>query len=177
MLKVVNRPADKKRRALVMRVLNEEFGKLHPLWVERHLELLTKLRQVFGNDLDKPIILAVVGQFMFENAVNMSNSYSDHLEAGQQANPARLTNVESVATSAGLPRESVRRKVGELIDIGWLKRTTKGGLLVTPEAADALDGTTQIGFRLLADMFLAIMATLEERGEGQFVQTMGGTSE
>lgn len=164
--------ADQQRRALVNRLLREEFLRLHPLWVERHLALLTNLRQIFGNDLDKPIILAVIGQFMFENAVNASKLYDDHLDNDEQLHPARLTNVESVATSAGLPRESVRRKVGELIDIGWMARDEKRGLLITTEASSALDGTTQQAFRLLTDMLLAMMAALEERGEAQFIHTV-----
>lgn len=155
-------------------LLHEEFLSLHPLWVERQLALLTNLRQMFGNDLDKPIILAVIGQFMFENAVGASKHYEEHRDLGGQLNPTRLTNVESVATSAGLPRESVRRKVGELIDIGWMVRDAKGGLVVTKKATEALDGTTQEAFRLLTDMFLAMMSALEERGEARFVQTVDG---
>lgn len=170
-LKIIKSSDEQQRRALVTQLLHEEFLSLHPLWVERHLALLTNLRHMFGNDLDKPIILAVIGQFMFENAVDMGKRYGDHLDEAQQARPVRLTNVESVATSAGLPRESVRRKVGELIDIGWMARDEKRGLLITTDASNALDGTTQQAFRLLTDMFLAMMAALEERGEAQFIQT------
>lgn len=147
-----------------MRLLEEEFSPLHALWVERHLAVLTNLREVFGNDLDKPIILAVIGQFMHENAGEISHRYRDHLDPAQQVEPRRLTNIESVASSAGLPRESVRRKVGDLIDVGWVQRDSKGGLLVTTKAAEALDAVTRQTFRLQADMFVAMASLLKETG-------------
>jgi hypothetical protein len=176
-MKVVHTAADQNRRALVAQLLDDEFASIHPLWVERHLAILTSLRQMFGNDLDKPIILAVIGQFMFENGDYESKRYADQGDSDRSLRSDRLTNVESVATSAGLPRESVRRKVGELIDVGWVTRDEKGGLKITPRATAGLDGTTQEAFRLLADMFVEIMAALEEKGVARFVPNSGSAPE
>lgn len=176
-MKIVHTAADQNRRALVTRLLDDEFAAIHPLWVERHLAILTSLRQMFGNDLDKPIILAVIGQFMFENGDYESKRYADQRDTDRSLRSDRLTNVESVATSAGLPRESVRRKVGELIDVGWITRDEKGGLKITPKATAALDGTTQEAFRLLADMFVEIMAALEAKDLARFVPTSGSAPE
>jgi DNA-binding IclR family transcriptional regulator len=36
--------------------------------------------------------------------------------------PTLGTNVRSVAESTGTPKETVRRKVGELIEAGWISR-------------------------------------------------------
>ena len=176
-MKSAQTAADQNRRALVSQLLNDEFARIHPLWVERHLAILTSLRRMFGNDLDKPIILAVIGQFMFEYGVYESRRYVDQSEDDQSLHADRLTNVESVATSAGLPRESVRRKVGELIELGWIKRDSKGGLKVTAKATAALDGTTQESFRLLADMFVEIMSSLESKGLATFVPAPSGKPE
>lgn len=176
-MKIAHTAADQNRRALVTQLLNDEFARIHPLWVERHLAVLTGLRQIFGNDLDKPIILAVIGQFMFENGDYESKRYADQRDSERSLRADRLTNVESIATSAGLPRESVRRKVGELIDIGWVTRDEKGGLQITAKATAALDGTTQEAFRLLADMFVEIMAALEEKHLAKFVARPASQSE
>ena len=170
-MKIAHTAADQNCRALVSQLLNDEFARIHPLWVERHLAILTSLRRMFGNDLDKPIILAVIGQFMFEHGVYESRRYIDQSDDDQSLRVDRLTNVESVATSAGLPRESVRRKVGELIDVGWVTRDAKGGLKVTAKATTALDGTTQEAFKLLAEMFVEIMSSLEAKGLAKFVPT------
>jgi hypothetical protein len=170
-MKIAHTAADQNRRALVSQLLHDEFARIHPLWVERHLAILTSLREMFGNDLDKPIILAVIGQFMFENAAYESKRYADQGEQDPSAYLGRLTNVESVATSAGLPRESVRRKVIEFIDLGWIKRDEKGGLQVTAKAMTQLDDTTQQAFRLLADLFVEIMAALEEKSLAKFTPT------
>jgi len=176
-MKIVHTAAGQNRRALVSQLLDDEFAAIHPLWVERHLAILTSLRQMFGNDLDKPIILAVIGQFMFENGDYESKRYADQGDSDRSLRSDRLTNVESVATSAGLPRESVRRKVGELIDVGWITRDEKGGLKITPKATAELDGTTQEAFRLLADMFVEIMAALEKKGLARLVPTSGRAPE
>ena len=68
-------------------------------------------------------------------------------------------------------------KVGELIDVGWVTRDEKGGLKITPRATAGLDGTTQEAFRLLADMFVEIMAALEEKGVARFVPNSGSAPE
>jgi hypothetical protein len=167
---------EKEQRALTSRLLREEFSQIQPLWVERELMMLTALRRKFGNDLDKPIILGAIGQFMFQNTQGASHRYEDHSGGNQPVLPKRLTNVESICTSTGIPRESVRRKVGELLDIGWLTRDTKGGLLVTAKAATDLDDASQLIFRQIEDAFQFIIASLAARGEAILVKPDQDTS-
>lgn len=167
---------EKDQRALVRRLLREEFTQFHPLWVERELAMLTLLRRTFGNDLDKPIILGAIGQFMFQNTHGASHRYDDHAGGNQPVRPSRLTNVESISTSTGIPRESVRRKIGELVEIGWLTRDAKGGLFVTAKAASELDDATQVIFRLMEDIFEFVTATLASRGEAIMVKPDHETS-
>lgn len=153
---------------MVGQLLQEEFGRIHPVWVERHLNLLTTLRAQFGNDLDKPIILAVIGQYMFSHATAPRSSYGEHLDPANATHPSRLTNIESVSTSTGIPRESVRRKVAELMEIGWLERDCHGGLVVTTAAAQGLDAASQRVFTLLAAVFEAVAAAFADRGIAEF---------
>lgn len=155
-------------QAMVSQILREEFKRIHPVWVERHLALLTTLRARFGNDIDKPIILAVIGQYMFSHATRPVSTYGEHLEPGLETHPSRLTNIESVATSTGIPRESVRRKVSELMEIGWLERDGHGGLVVTKTAAQELDAATQQVFLIQSRIFEEIAAAFADRGIAEF---------
>jgi Fic family protein len=161
---------EKEQRALTRRLIREEFSQIQPLWVERELMMLTALRRKFGNDLDKPIILGAIGQFMFQNTQGASHRYDDHSSGNQPVRPSRLTNIESISTSTGIPRESVRRKVGELLEIGWLTRDTKGGLFVTAQAATDLDDASQLIFRQIEDVFQLITGMLAARGEAILVK-------
>jgi Fic family protein len=167
---------EKEQRELTRRLLRDEFAQIHPLWVERELMMLMALRRKFGNDLDKPIILGAIGQFMFQNMPGASARYEDHSSGNQPVRPNRLTNIESISTSTGIPRESVRRKVAELLEIGWLTRDTKGGLFVTAQAATDLDDASQLIFRQIEDVFQLITASLAARGEAILVKPDQDTS-
>lgn len=59
---------------------------------------------------------------------------SERVLAGDlEALPTLWTNIRSIADSTGIPRETVRRKVNDLIEAGLVKRS--GQLLgITPQA-------------------------------------------
>lgn len=46
----------------------------------------------------------------------------------------RPCNAYSIAAATGLPRETVRRKITRLIELGWIQRRDNGHLLVTSQA-------------------------------------------
>lgn len=43
-----------------------------------------------------------------------------------------FSNIHSLAEATGFPRETVRRKVLQLIEAGWVTRLPNGGLLLNP---------------------------------------------
>ena len=143
-------------RIKIASVLHEKFSDYQALWVEHHLRLLCNLRQTFGNDLDKSIILAVVGQRMFQIGLHRPIDFDQARTGSYELDLSRMTNVESIAEATGIPRETVRRKVSELLEIGWLERGAKGGLSVTPQATDNLESATQIIAQLLGAMYNAL---------------------
>lgn len=49
-------------RGLVEDLFRSDFNRYQGLWVEEHLRLMGALRQFFGNDMDKIMIMAVIGQ-------------------------------------------------------------------------------------------------------------------
>ncbi|THF65047.1 hypothetical protein E6O51_00110 [Pseudothauera rhizosphaerae] len=46
----------------------------------------------------------------------------------------RPCNAYSIAAATGLPRETVRRKIGRLIELGWINRRHNGHLYVSSDA-------------------------------------------
>jgi hypothetical protein len=127
------------------RLLEEQFAVAQFAWVEGHLGLLCTLRSILGNDLDKVIILAVIGQQVLRGLVPADESSAALIEIdgnGLARDARLLTNIESIATATGIPRESVRRKVGELVSAGWIERLETGGLMICPPAIAALQPAT-----------------------------------
>lgn len=147
-------------RLVVDGVIDRNFHDIQPAWVEDHLRLLLFLRRKFGNDLDKVIILAVIGQVMFARGEPVGEGYHDILVSQEEYHADHLTNVESIAMATGIPRESVRRKVCELIDQGWVKRDGKRRLLVTNLATIELEEGTRITFRMMSDLYMKIQSLM-----------------
>lgn len=101
------------------------------------LDLLALARPVFGGDLDKLLIVLVVATRTAEHPQVAAMDFGDVLSGRIEALPSLLTNVRSIADSTGIPRETVRRKVADLVAAGWIAR--KGDQLsYTVEASRAL---------------------------------------
>lgn len=135
-------------REQAAQLLRDHYLHTHSAWVEGHLELLCELRSVVGNDLDKVIIMGVIGQRMTKAVTAQSLSYNDLVTGDFVLDESLLTNVESITASSGIPRESVRRKVLELIETGWVGRNAEGRLWIKPEGRFALEKctATELGF-------------------------------
>lgn len=119
-------------------VMAAHFVTTQTAWVEGHIGLLRILRSIFGNDLDKVIILAVIGQRLLDRETQDAGSGEEIAQDAISIDKPGLINIESVANSTGIPRESVRRKVGELARAGWIERLDDGGLTILPKAVDEL---------------------------------------
>ena len=101
------------------------------------LEMLRQSREAFDGDLEKFLIMLAVAQRATQDP-RFAAFTAEQLEAGEVAVfPSLGVNMRSVAESIGAPRESVRRKVGDLVGAGWLKREGRE-LFITAEAYQAL---------------------------------------
>ncbi|MFN3814776.1 hypothetical protein [Brevundimonas sp.] len=93
--------------------------------------LIVSRRQ--ANDLDRQLVLLVI---MLRSAMarGFADLPSEQVLSGElDTLPTLWTNIRSIADSTGIPRETVRRKVNDLIEDGLVKRS--GQLLtVTPRA-------------------------------------------
>jgi hypothetical protein len=152
-------------RGLVERLFRSDFPRYQTIWVEEHLRLMLALRRFVANDLDKIIILAVIGQQQLSDPTRPPAAYAPSDEAPPPVYSARFTNVDRISAATGIPRESVRRKVNELIEAGWVVRIGSRALAVLPGAAVDMQPATEIVFDMLDRIFAEFAAALAERGE------------
>ena len=117
-------------------------------------------RDLCGGDLDK-------AQVMLEIIVraNQHPGYRtlepDVLEAAAQAPlPSLGANVSSIAASTGIPKESVRRKVLELIAAGWVIRDGRN-LHYSVEGFHAIAPAREAMFRMYARAYEVVGALVE----------------
>lgn len=140
-------------QGLTTRLMTEKFSQVQPMWVEQHLRSLCALRAAVGNDLDKVIILAVIGQCMLAAVTDAPHDHSSAQRVSPQLNRSRLTNSQSIGDATGIPHESVRRKVAELIEAGWVARGEDRRLEVLPMAAMELAEATFAEMAMLDRVF------------------------
>lgn len=86
------------------------------------LDLLRVSRETCGGDADKFLILLAVAVRTAEHR-QFPTFTPDELESGAVPElPSLGTNIRSVAEWVGIPKETVRRKVAELVETGWIAR-------------------------------------------------------
>lgn len=123
--------------------LNAHFGEIWPTHVERFSELLITLRRHFGGDLDRMLVLAIVGSRTLHLRRAQGMTYDAFSKGDKAELPASPINVQSVAECSGIPRETVRRKVRELEKLGWIERREGGVLAATEKATRDLAPATE----------------------------------
>ena len=153
-----------RQRGRIEQLFRADFNRFQGLWVEEHLRLMTALRRYFGNDLDKIIIMAAIGQQQLKEPNLPRRAYAPRVEGPPLGDPGRFTNVERIAAATGVPRESVRRKVKELIACGWVVRLGSRALAVHPRAAVDLQPTTEVVFPMLDRLFAEFAGELSPAG-------------
>ena len=84
-------------------------------------DLLSVARDVCG-DVDKFLIILAVGVRTAGHPDFKDLTQADLQEGRAPVLPSLGTNLRSIAASVGIPKETTRRKVGELYDAGWLVR-------------------------------------------------------
>ena len=125
------------------------------------VDLLAVARPVFGGDLDKLLIVLVVALRTAEDPKIAEVRLEDVLSGRLPAYPSLRTNVRSIAESTGVPRETVRRKMADLVAAGWVARDGDD-LSYTPEGSRGLTPVREAMLDLAARMHAAV-AALDER--------------
>jgi CRP-like cAMP-binding protein len=135
------------------RSLNSNFGRLHAQHVGALTRHLVECRQAFGGDLDLFLVMTIIGERTFpaRNApAEMSHAEFLHGHVGDTESAA--INQQSIADYSGIPRETVRRKIEQLIAKGWVKRDEFKLLTATDKANAELFQLTESTMRYLRDV-------------------------
>lgn len=106
----------------LLRLVATQYPKAALRLLRPLLDLLCVAREACGGDFDKFLIMLVVAVRTTEHPLFATYVQEELLDGTIPVFPSLGTNVRSVADSLGLPKETVRRKVGELIDAGWIVR-------------------------------------------------------
>lgn len=86
------------------------------------LHLFSTSREACSGDIEKFLIMLVVAIRTTEHECFATYTPAQLISGELPVFPTLGTNVRSVAESTGTPRETVRRKVGELVETGWISR-------------------------------------------------------
>lgn len=113
------------------------------------LEMLSVARGAFGGDVDKFLIMLVVairaaGHRDYAEAVRRNRR-----EGGPSVFPSLGVNIQSVADSIGAPKETIRRKITDLVEIGWIERRGND-LHLTERAYESLQPLREAMYALVA---------------------------
>ena len=128
--------------------LTAHFGHIWPVHNDAFCDLLVTLRRQFGGDLDRMLVLAVIGSRTLSQGRIDGMCYDGFMEGERADDPAPI-NLQSIADYSGIPRETVRRKLQDLERLGWITRRDKGYLVATAKAAEELEPATQATMRYL----------------------------
>ena len=125
------------------------FGHIYPAHVEELCELLIVLRKQFFGDLDLMLILAIIGSRTLPARQSTAMSYIEFTSPDKKIVQRQPINIQSVAECSGIARETVRRKILKLENLGLVLRDESGMLSVTAKAATNLSASTEASLQYL----------------------------
>lgn len=107
--------------------------------------ITTRLRsiyQAFDGDLTLALVL---GELSMRNVESVYPTHTPVSRLAEQAliqqregtRRLRPCNALSIAEVTGIPRETVRRKLGKLLDLGWIERTAYDMYVITEKVGAA----------------------------------------
>ena len=103
-----------KRAAPVLDAFDRNYAQVQYHYVQFLTEHLADCARTFSGDLTKVLVLAVLGQ----RHIEAQTSAQKDKVAGQ---PSAMS-ASRIADVTGLPRETVRRKLEALSDLGWVEQ-------------------------------------------------------
>lgn len=106
------------------------FRSVATILARYEMRKLKRLLADFDNDIMLPLLL---GEIALHNVGVLENGTDTQAPPGGQRAEAAETalrpcNAYSIAVATGLPRETVRRKIGRLVEQGWVEKRGKGQL-------------------------------------------------
>lgn len=126
----------------------ENFARIYPAHLTAFSKLLIQIRDAVGGDLDLALILAVIGERHFARRMDPDAPTYETMGATETP-PGDSINTLSLAQYTGIPRETARRKIAHLTDLGWVEVDDRGNLVPTAQVAKDLRGGTDAAIAFL----------------------------
>jgi hypothetical protein len=130
----MHEPSQRRRAAERTRQVQAAFEANYPAYqyrfVEFFIEHLSDVSRAFRGDLQAMIVLALIGQVQIRATRAAGEAGLDPREL-----PAERVSITAsrIADVTGIPRETVRRKLGILEGKGWIRRNPDGSLRLVVE--------------------------------------------
>lgn len=107
--------------------------------------IVTWARSTAGEDIDLVSIslLNEIAQHNLEPFIK--GGKREFPKTAEEMKLMRGCNAFSLSQSTGVPRETVRRKVKQLVDLGWIEPHNRKGLFITSKWIDRLTGDEVAG--------------------------------
>jgi hypothetical protein len=109
-------------RQSLLRLVTDNYPAIARDLLRPLLEICSLSREMCGGDIDKFLILLAVGVRTTEHPDFRRLTQEELLSGAIPILPGLATNVRSLSDSLQIPRETVRRKVADLVEVGWLAR-------------------------------------------------------
>ena len=104
------------------RLLQENYPSVASELLRPLLSVFSTAREICDGDLDKYLILLALAMRVSQHPEFKTLDH-DRIMAGEPAVlPSLGANIRSIAVSIGIPKETARRKMVELVNAGWLVR-------------------------------------------------------
>ena len=129
--------------------ITDNFGQIFPAHIEALCELLIVLRQQFFGDLDLMLILAIISSRALPACQARNMTYAEFISDNTKQRADQPINIQSIAECSGIARETVRRKVHKLEELGFIERDSSAILKVTDNAIRQLKPATQASMHYL----------------------------
>jgi DNA-binding MarR family transcriptional regulator len=112
---------------------------------------LVDVSREFGGDLQEMLLLAVIGQVHLHRMLTQPDAQTIDAE------PASIS-ASRLADVAGIPRQTVRRKLAALAGRGWIEQTASAAWRLTVTGDDSparhdLDAVNRRSIRRMAELF------------------------
>jgi hypothetical protein len=140
--------------------IGEQYPRIASELLNPLLDLLTRSRDACGGDVEKFLIVLAVGVRTAQHPAFKGLSQERLLSGELKVFPTLRTNIRSIADSMGMPRETVRRKVHELTETGWMVRDGRD-VFFTAKAYQELVPVRECIERLAFRHFEVISACLQ----------------
>lgn len=99
--------------------------------LDLQVSVLRRAHELVGNDLAAALIVCELAQRSWAPGVIATTNRD--LVSNKPA--VRFTSVNSLATVTGIPRETVRRRIADLVDKGWVIRDGRGSVAISARGA------------------------------------------